>query len=132
MKDWRGLIALILALGVALAFLSGVIIAEVSPNMITEQETTFFSTLGGAIMGALATYLGVQHLSTNGGKSMETETPERDEPVEPEPVPEPEHEPEPAPPDKESDEQTQIEPTPPESEEEEVEAMTGGEDPADL
>jgi outer membrane biosynthesis protein TonB len=131
-KDWRGLIALILALGVALAFLSGVIIAEVSPNMITEQETTFFSTLGGAIMGALATYLGVQHLSTNGGKSMETETPERDEPVEPEPVPEPEHEPEPAPPDKESDEQTQIEPTPPESEEEEVEAMTGGEDPADL
>ena len=135
MRDWRGLIALILALGVALAFLSGVIIAEVSPNMITEQETTFFSTLGGAIMGALATYLGVQHLSTNGGKSMETETPERDEPVEPEPVPvepEPEHEPEPAPPDKESDEQEQIEPTPPESEEEEVEAMTGGEDPADL
>jgi hypothetical protein len=138
-RDWRGPIALILAVGVAVAFCSGVVIAEISPNMVTEQETTFFSTLGGAIMGALATYLGVTHINRpNGGNDMETETPERDEPVEPsapepEPTePEPEEAPPPVPPDEESERQEQVEPTPPESEDEEVEAMAGDEDPADL
>ena len=57
---------------------------------------------------------------------METQTPEPDE------APEETGEPAPAPPDEESDQQAQQEPTPPESEEEELEAMTGGEDPADL
>lgn len=94
MRDWRGLIAFVLALGVAIALVAGVLSAEITPGSVTPQEGSFFSTLGGAIVGAVATYLGVTHTqSRNGGNAMRETTespdrpPERDEPVEPEPVP---------------------------------------------
>lgn len=109
MRDWRGPIALILALGVAIALVSGVLTAELTPNVVTPQETAFLSTLGGAMVGALATYLGVTHNRTNGGNDMhETETPEPPEP-EPTPEPEPSEPPEPDPefPDEEVEDMTQ-------------------------
>jgi hypothetical protein len=85
MRDWRGPIVLVLAVGVSITLVVGVTGAVWTPGKVTAEESTFFSTLGGAIVGAVATYLGVQHKE---GSNMETETrPERDEPVEPSPVP---------------------------------------------
>jgi hypothetical protein len=86
MRDWRGPIVLVLAIGVSITLVTGVVGAEFTPGKVTPEESTFFSTLGGAIAGAVATYLGVQHKE---GSSMQTTEvqPERDEPVEPSPVP---------------------------------------------
>jgi len=94
-RDWRGPIAFVLALGVAISLVSGVITAEVTPGKVTTEEAGFFSTLGGAIVGAVATYLGLQHRQKESDDNMRetTETPERDEPVTPEPAPEPERAP---------------------------------------
>ena len=125
---------MVLALGVAIALVSGVLTAELTPNAVTPQETTFLSTLGGAMVGALATYLGVTHINRpNGGNDMETETPERDEPVEPSaPEPEPtEPEPEPTEPEPEPTEpEPEPAPAPPEPDpdfpDEEVDDMTQG------
>lgn len=95
--DWRGPIAFVLAVGVSATLVGGILSAELSPGKVTSQEVSFFSTLGGAIVGAIATYLGVQYKAKGDDVQDET-TP--DEPVEPEvepeppePVPEPEVEP---------------------------------------
>jgi hypothetical protein len=84
--DWRGPIAFILALGVATALVSGVLSAEITPGKVTSQEVSFFSTLGGAIVGAVATYLGVQHRPKGREDMQETETTDTT-PAEPEPAP---------------------------------------------
>lgn len=84
--DWRGMAIFVLALGVATAIVAGFLTAELTRGPITSEEVGLISTLGGAAIGAVATYVGI----TNGGNTMETERPERDEPVEPEPVPAPE------------------------------------------
>jgi hypothetical protein len=131
-RDFAGLAAVVLALGVVLAVVIATAGAAISHREFSPDETTLLSTVLGAAIGAVATYLGThgRHpeappYPTKEDPAMETQTPEPDEL-------EPEAEPTPAPPDEESDQQTQQEPTPPESEEEELEAMTGGEDPADL
>jgi hypothetical protein len=127
-RDYAGLAAVVLATGVVLAVVVATAGAAISHREFSPDETTLLSTVLGAAIGAVATYLGTHGRRPDapdpGGPTMETLPPERDEPLEPEPTP--------APPDEESDQQTQQEPTPPESEEEELEAMTGGEDPADL
>jgi outer membrane biosynthesis protein TonB len=118
MRDWRGPIVLVLAVGVAVTLVTGVVGAEFTPGKVTPEESTFFSTLGGAIVGAVATYLGVQH-KEGSSKMSQTETvPERDEPVEPQPVPEPQQ-PEPEQPDERPSEPTEPDPQPnPEPDEE--------------
>jgi hypothetical protein len=134
-RDFAGVAAVVLATGVVLAVVVATAGAAISHREFSPDETTLLSTVLGAAIGAVATYLGThgRHpeappYPTQEDPAMTTETPptppERDEPLEAEPTP--------APPDEESDQQAQQEPTPPESEEEELEAMTGGKDPADL
>ena len=129
-RDFAGVAAVVLATGVVLAVVVATAGAAISHREFSPDETTLLSTVLGAAIGAVATYLGTHgrhpeappYPPTKEDLAMETQTPE----------PEPEQEPTPAPPDEESDQQAQQEPTPPESEEEELEAMTGGKDPADL
>ena len=93
MRNWRGLIALVLAAGVSIALVSGVLTAELTPRKVTSEEIAFLSTLGGAAVGAIAAYLG--NHTTDRSDMTDEETPT--EPTEPEPTePEPEPEPEPA------------------------------------
>jgi branched-subunit amino acid ABC-type transport system permease component len=60
-NDWRGLIALVLSVGVAVALVAGVLTAELTPTKVTSEEIAFLSTLGGASVGAVAAYLGIRH-----------------------------------------------------------------------
>jgi hypothetical protein len=87
-RDWRGLIALTLAVGVSIALVAGVLTAELTPTKVTSEEIAFLSTLGGASVGAVAAYLGNRHQRSD---DMTIEDPD----VEPAPEPEPEPEPEP-------------------------------------
>jgi hypothetical protein len=128
-RDYAGLAAVVLALGVVLAVVVATAGAAISHREFSPDETTLLSTVLGAAIGAVATYLGTHgrrpdDSTHEGGPAMETKAPE--------PEQTPEEDETPAPPDEESDQQAQQEPTPPESEEEELQAMTGGEDPADL
>ena len=90
MRNWRGLIALVLAAGVSIALISGVLTAELTPRKVTSEEIAFLSTLGGAAVGAIAAYLGNHH-TTGSSEMTDEETPT--EPTEPEPDPEPEPQP---------------------------------------
>lgn len=59
--DWPGIIALVLAIGLAVGFAGGLIF-EASPwtnSRISDESAALLSTLGGAMAGAVATYLGV-------------------------------------------------------------------------
>lgn len=59
--DWAGAVALTLAIGIALALLAGVLTAELTPGPVTQNDVSLLSTLAGAAIGAVATYLGVKH-----------------------------------------------------------------------
>jgi outer membrane biosynthesis protein TonB len=115
-RDWRGMTAFVLALGVAIALVAGFLAAELSPGAVTSEEVSLLSTLGGAAIGAVAAYMGVMHTNppaqtpsvppeqpTEGGAVETTPVPE----PEPEPTPEPEPEPDPEPSEEEADEMTQ-------------------------
>lgn len=96
MRNWRGLIALVLAAGVSIALVSGVLTAELTPRKVTSEEIAFLSTLGGAAVGAIAAYLGNHTTDRSHMTDEETPTePTEPEPTEPEPT-EPEPEPQPA------------------------------------
>jgi hypothetical protein len=85
-RDWRGLIALILAVGVSIALVAGVLTAELTPTQVTSEEIAFLSTLGGASVGAIAAYLGIRHPDQR--SDMTTEDPDtttEPTPTEPEP-----------------------------------------------
>lgn len=56
--DWRGPIVFVLACGVSLALFAGIVIAELTPGPPSTEELGLFSTLAGAIIGAVAAYLG--------------------------------------------------------------------------
>jgi predicted anti-sigma-YlaC factor YlaD len=60
MRDWHGLVALVLALGVTIALVAGFITAELTPGAVTTEEISLLSTIAGAAVGAVATYLGVR------------------------------------------------------------------------
>lgn len=62
MRDWRGVVALVLATGVSVALVAGVLTAELTPTKVTSEEIAFLSTLGGASVGAVAAYLGIRHI----------------------------------------------------------------------
>jgi len=100
MRDWRGPIAFVLALGVAITLVAGDITAEITPGKVTTEEVSFLSTLAGAIVGAVATYLGVRHIDNDDHKESKMETREAPvrEPLEPTPTDPPypgEHPPQP-------------------------------------
>jgi hypothetical protein len=59
--DWRGLIALVVAAGVIAILILAEISAARNPNragQITSEEATTISTVLGALIGALAVYMG--------------------------------------------------------------------------
>jgi outer membrane biosynthesis protein TonB len=125
-RDWRGPVALVLAFGVSIALVAGVLLPEITPGPLTTEEVGLVSTLSGAVIGAIAAYLGSTRFESHHrheGSTMQEniESPERegDEPVEPEPVPAPDEPVEPEP---------TVEPdpdAPPESPDEEMGAMSG-------
>lgn len=121
MKDWRGLTAFVLAVGVSIALVAGMLAAELTNGPLTTEEVGLLSTLSGAVIGAVATYLGTHQRHEGTPMQEQHEAPERegDEPVEPEPVPDETVEPEPT-----------VEPdpdAPPASADEEMDAMSGDE-----
>lgn len=72
-RDWRGIIALVLAVGVSIALVAGVLTAELTPTRITSEEIAFLSTLGGASVGAIAAYLGIRHFDSRDPTTTDTE-----------------------------------------------------------
>jgi Co/Zn/Cd efflux system component len=56
--DPRGLAAVILASGLALALLALAVGTEVTDRQISMEEAALMSTVLGAVVGAIATYLG--------------------------------------------------------------------------
>lgn len=84
MRDWRGPVAVILAVGISAAIVAGVLAAELTPTKITTEEISLFSTLGGAVIGAIAAFLGSRPDRSN----MTTQDPSIPaEPPEDEPTP---------------------------------------------
>jgi hypothetical protein len=57
--DWPGACAFVLAFGVAVTLIVGMAGAAVQDSPISEQGASLLSTLGGAAIGAIATYLGL-------------------------------------------------------------------------
>jgi hypothetical protein len=58
--DWRGYIAFVMSLGVAIGFGTALILSASGRTPPISQDTaTLLSTLGGAMIGAIATYLGM-------------------------------------------------------------------------
>jgi len=57
--SWPGVVAIILALGISTALIVGIVSAELTKKGITQAESNLLSTLGGASVGAVATYLGI-------------------------------------------------------------------------
>lgn len=58
--DWRGYIAFVMALGIAIGFGAAIIMsASARTPPISDTTATLLSTLGGAMIGAVATYLGM-------------------------------------------------------------------------
>jgi membrane protein DedA with SNARE-associated domain len=64
--EWRGLVASILGLGLAITI---VIIATGSTSHLNSDEGAVLSTTLGALVGALASYLGAKHYSNGNGES---------------------------------------------------------------
>lgn len=58
MKDWRAVVAIILAVGVSGALIGLTVMEILRDGSVTEAEATVFSTALGAAVGAVATYLG--------------------------------------------------------------------------
>jgi hypothetical protein len=57
--DWRGLVALVLALGVMATLVSGAVGAALNhERLVTAEEIATISTVLGAALGAVAVYLG--------------------------------------------------------------------------
>jgi len=63
-SDPRGIAALVLALGVAIAIVAIAVGAAVHSGPISAEESTLIATVLGAAVGALATFLGLRHEDT--------------------------------------------------------------------
>jgi hypothetical protein len=57
--DWPGAVAFMLAFGVSAALIIGMIGATLNVGPLGEKTASLLSTLGGAAVGAVATYLGL-------------------------------------------------------------------------
>jgi hypothetical protein len=58
-KDSAGLVALVLAVGVMIAFLVIATGAVVTDSPLTQEEQTLIATITGAALGAVSTYIGI-------------------------------------------------------------------------
>lgn len=56
--EWAGLIALVLALGVALSMVIALVGAVLSADRISAEKASLLSTLFGASIGVIGTYIG--------------------------------------------------------------------------
>jgi threonine/homoserine/homoserine lactone efflux protein len=56
--SWPGAIALILAVGIAIALCVSLIVVALSTTAVSQQFASVLSALSGAAVGAVATYLG--------------------------------------------------------------------------
>jgi hypothetical protein len=56
--DWAGIAAVILAAGVAVVLVAGIIEAAFNGRTITVEEATIYAGVLGSIIGAVATYIG--------------------------------------------------------------------------
>ena len=59
-QDPRGLTALVLAAGIAIAIIAVAVGAAVHEGSVSAEESTLIATVLGAAVGALATYLGTR------------------------------------------------------------------------
>jgi len=57
--DWTGAVGFVLALGVSASLVIGFLGAVISDHMLNAQEANVLATLSGAMVGAVATYLGL-------------------------------------------------------------------------
>jgi hypothetical protein len=57
--DWAGAVVMVLALGVSLSMVVGIIGAVVRQTPVSEARAQLFTTLFGAAIGAIASYLGM-------------------------------------------------------------------------
>jgi hypothetical protein len=74
--DWRGYIAFVLAIGLSVGWATGLIMSASSRTPpIGENTAQLLSTLGGAMVGAVAAYLGM-------GRRERPPPPSEDEPPE--------------------------------------------------
>jgi hypothetical protein len=60
LKDWGGIAAFILALGVAISITALAIGSALNGHATSELDATLLSTAIGAAVGAVATYIGVK------------------------------------------------------------------------
>lgn len=58
-RDWAGPIALVLAAGVSIALCTSLIIITLSPKPLDAELMAVVTTLAGAAVGAVGTYLGI-------------------------------------------------------------------------
>ena len=58
-RNWAGLIALVLAAAIAVSLCAAIIIVSVKPEPLDQPFGAVITTLAGAAVGAVATYLGV-------------------------------------------------------------------------
>lgn len=56
--EWAGLIAFVLALGVALSMVTALVGTMLSDEPISSQKASLLSTLTGAAIGVIGTYVG--------------------------------------------------------------------------
>ena len=59
-QNIAGWVALVLATGVAVGFAGGVLVLAIAPEAIGPAGAAALGTLGGAVVGALAAYLGAK------------------------------------------------------------------------
>lgn len=58
-RDFAGLVAVILATGVMIAFIIIALGAVITNSPLSTEEQTLLSTIVGAALGAVATYIGI-------------------------------------------------------------------------
>jgi hypothetical protein len=71
---WRGIVAVILALGAAIAVILLIVETILHAEAVTSQEATVISTSLGAMIGAVAVYLGGHTPDKPDGKDEEPPT----------------------------------------------------------
>jgi hypothetical protein len=73
--EWAGLIALVLALGVAISMVTALVGTMLSDEPISSEKASLLSTLTGAAIGVIGTYIGAH--GRGGRRTTDTDRPDR-------------------------------------------------------